>query len=246
MLLEARGLVAGYSGQAVLPPVDIQVRRGQIWALVGRNGGGKSTLLRSMLGLLPPVAGTLVRGPGLVMAYVPQRGDYDLSVPARVIDFIRAGADSGWTFLRPGYVRQREAVVQRAMADAQVSSLAERQFAELSEGQKQRVLIARALVVEPHLLVLDEPTSAMDIMAERMIFELLCSLARLRGFGVMMAIHNLAFVPEFATHAVLVDSDENLVVQGTTEQIMASPEFSERYGMVVDGCGPLVHPPHHS
>jgi zinc transport system ATP-binding protein len=229
-LIALRGLALGYGGRAILPPLDAEIRAGETWALVGRNGSGKTTLLRTLLGLLPRVGGRVERHPGLCVTYVPQRGDYDLTVPARVHDFVRAGLDRGWTFLRPGRVWRHRAAIDAAMAETDVARIAGARFAELSEGQKQRVLIARALVSDPQVLVLDEPTSAMDPVAERAVFELLDRLRRARGLALVMASHQMSFLPAFATHAIFVDRDHGVVRAGTAAEVASDEHFRSHYG----------------
>ena len=229
-ILEAHGLEVGYGHRAILPPLDLQLAPEETWALVGRNGGGKSTLLRTLLGLLPPLGGALERRPGSVLSYVPQRGDYDLSVPARVIDFVRGGADRGWSFLRPGWLRAQRGAVEEAVESTNIGALLRRPFGELSEGQKQRVLIARALVARPDLMILDEPTSAMDPLAERAIFQLLAELRQRRGLTVVMASHQMSFIPDFASHAIFVDSDEGVMEVGTARAIASNQHFLHHFG----------------
>ena len=228
-----QGVEAGYSGRGILPALDLRIAPGETWALIGRNGAGKSTLLRTILGLQPSVAGTVVRDEAERVSYVPQRGDYDLSIPARVIDVVRSGADCGWSFLRPTYLRQRAAIIDKALADTLTAPLARQQFNELSEGQKQRVLIAKALASEPTLVVLDEPTSAMDPIAERGVFELIDRLRRERNLAILIASHTMSFVPMYATHAILVDADDRLVLSGTVDEVLRSDELHERYGFIV-------------
>lgn len=233
-LLALRGVRVGYAGRPILPALDLEVRRGEVWALVGRNGAGKTTLMRTMLGLLPPVEGRVATGPGLRRAYVPQRGDYDLTVPARVIDFARGGTDVGWSFLRPWHGQAEKARVADAMARTDTTRLAHRAFATLSEGQKQRVLIARALCSEPALLVLDEPTSAMDPDNEAAVFALLDRLRRELRVAIVIASHQLAFVPRYATHIALVDRDDGVALSGAAPEILGGPVFRHRYGVLLD------------
>lgn len=229
-LLEARELAVGYGRKALLPPLEIAVREGEVWALVGRNGAGKTTLLRTLLGLLPPVHGTVTKAPGATVGYVPQRNEMDLSVPTRVIDLVRTGRDAGFSFLNPFYGVQQWAAVDRAMEDAGVSGLARQPFATLSEGQKQRVLLARALVSAPKLLVLDEPTSAMDVESERAVFSLLAALKESRSLAVLLISHDIERVLAFATHLVHVDKDLGVARAGDVASVSRSQPFLRQYG----------------
>ena len=101
VVLAARALEVGYRGRALLPPVDFEMRPGQLWGLIGPNGAGKTTLLRTLLGLQPRVAGELERGDGVRVAYVPQREDAGPGVPGRAKDVVADGLDRGWSFLDP-------------------------------------------------------------------------------------------------------------------------------------------------
>lgn len=229
-LLSARELIVGYAGVAVLPAVDLQIRPGELWGLVGANGAGKSTLLRTLLGLLPRVGGVVDRASGLRTGYVPQRSELDMTGPRRVVDVVRGGAEQGWSFLSPlAPLRAREAV-RRALRDAHAEALAGAQLSELSEGQKQRVLLARALASEPAVLVLDEPTSAMDGRTERAVYTVLQELRAARSLAVLMVSHHVALLAEHATHLVLVDREDGLALVGPAATVAASEAFTERWG----------------
>ncbi|MBT9559292.1 MAG: ATP-binding cassette domain-containing protein [Myxococcales bacterium] len=256
-LLEARALDVGYGGRALLPTLDLRIDAGQTWAVLGRNGGGKSTLLRTLVGSQRPVRGAVHRY-GTALSYVPQRHSTDAFLPARVIDVVTAGRDSGWSFLVPGALRDlvhliaarrhqpqggcggdapsgREAVdehdaVAEAIAETALDSVRYRRFSELSEGQKQRALIARALVSSPRLIVLDEPTSAMDIVSEDAIFELLEHLRRDHHMTLLVATHQLHFLDRFATHALLVDKDTRTLEAGVASELSSSAAFARHYG----------------
>ncbi len=232
-LLVGRALRVGHARTPLLPPVDVSVRKGEVWALVGRNGAGKTTMLRTLLGLLPPVAGEVRVGARVSVGYVPQREDVDLSVPTRVIDLVRTGRDVGWSFLRPLHGIAQRALVERALQDSQTRELAHVQLAELSEGQKQRVLLARALVCAPELLVLDEPTSAMDVHSEQAVFDLLRALQQQRALAVLLISHDIERVLRFATHLIYVDKDLHVVEVGTNEEVCRTAPFRRQYGALL-------------
>ena len=223
-------LRVGYRGKALLPPIACEMRAGEVWALVGRNGAGKSTLLKTLLGVQAPVGGGFRWRAGARISYVPQRDDVDATIPGRVIDMVRAGVDRGWSFTRPAWQRRFDAQVEQALRDAEIEELQNASFGEISEGQKQRALIARALVGEPEALVLDEPTSAMDPMAEAAMFCLLRELRNRLGLTVLVATHQLRLLPMLATHAIYVDSDDGMVECGVGKKVAAAASFERRYG----------------
>lgn len=229
-LLRLDALEVGFGGRPILPPVALEVRPGEVWALAGRNGSGKTTLMRTVLGLLPVVGGELTRAAELRLAYVPQRGQLDLSVPTRVIDHVRGGADPGWSFIDPTHRRRSRKRVEAALAATDTAALAGRRLAQLSEGQKQRVFVARALVAEPTLMVLDEPTSAMDPVAETAVFELLAGLVAERGVALLVASHTMSFVPRYASHCCFLDRERALVRTGAAGDVLADEAFVHQYG----------------
>ncbi|MEY3013073.1 MAG: hypothetical protein RIT45_1808 [Pseudomonadota bacterium] len=231
-LLAAEKLVVGYHDHGILPGIDFDLAPGDCWALIGRNGGGKSSLMRTLLGLQPAVYGRVARRAALRIAYVPQRSHFDLSVPARVFDFVGGGLDTGWRFLRPWTTRAERARVGRALELTDAVALAREPFSALSEGQKQRVLIARALVSDPELLVLDEPTSAMDPMNEAAVFALLSQLCLREpaAMSVLLASHQMSFLPDYASHALLVDKDLGIAMAGAQAEVFCSSAFERIYG----------------
>jgi ABC-type Mn2+/Zn2+ transport system ATPase subunit len=228
--LTCQALQVGYGTSPLLPAFDMQVCAGEVWALVGRNGSGKSTLLRTLLGELRPVTGRYSVTPDASLAHVAQRGSHDLCVPARAWDMVEGGVDRGWGFLR---WRGREALVRRALSEVGAEALAKEPFAHLSEGQKQRILMARALASGPDVLLLDEPTSAMDPMAEREIFDLIDALRVSHGLAVIIASHSMAVLPAIATHVVFLDRDDQIALTGERCQVLSDPRFQARYGKVV-------------
>lgn len=231
-LLRADRLVVGWSGRGLLPAVDLAVRPGEIWGLVGRNGNGKSTLIKTLIGILPPVSGSVAPAKGERqgrLGYVPQRSDWEGAVPARVIDIALSGLDTGYSVLWPWRGRAAKKRALEALVETHAEDLAKRRFSTLSEGQKQRVWLARALVSSPEVLILDEPTSALDALAERHTFEVLTELARTRRLAVIIASHHLGFLVSRATHLIYVDRDEGLVVAGKKDVVLAAPSIRRRH-----------------
>lgn len=229
-LVTAEALRVGYHGQAILPPMDFSMGGCEFWALIGRNGSGKTTLLRTMLGLLPRIDGELRMMPGLRMGYVPQRSTLDTSVPMRVIDLVRSGLDRGWSFLDPLLHRKEHDRVERVLEETQLTALARRQYRTLSEGQKQRALLARVMVGEPQLLVLDEPTSAMDAVAEEAAFGLVERLKETHDLAVIVVSHHLKVIRSRASHILFVDIDDSIVLAGSLDEVSEAEAFQRRYG----------------
>ena len=232
-LLGVDDLVVGYRGAALLPPISMVVRPGERWVIVGRNGSGKSTFLKTILGLLAPVAGRVLKDPALRVAYLPQRHGLDSVVPFRAIDLVTEGLDRGWSFLMPRRAGYR-ARVRAAMARTGVEAFARSRFDDLSEGQKQRVLLARALVGEPSVIFLDEPTSAMDLVAQQTTLDILDDLRLMHQTAVVMVTHHLSSGLSNADKALFLDAEHGVVACGTVQQILADPTFEYHFGGLVD------------
>lgn len=228
-VLAADDLRIGWNGRALLPPLDFAIHEGELWGLVGRNGAGKSTLLRTLLGVHAPLAGRVARAARGRIGYVPQRSEWESAVPARVIDIAAGGLDAGWRALLPFRPAGSHERTLRALGAAQAGDLAYRRYTALSEGQKQRVWLARALVSDPRILVLDEPTSALDPAAERAVFDLLGELIAQRKMAVLIASHQLGLLFSRATHLVFVDRDESVALAGPRAEVLAHPVVRRRH-----------------
>jgi ABC-type Mn2+/Zn2+ transport system ATPase subunit len=243
-LIRTRDLVVGHGKHGILPALGLDVRRGELWGIIGRNGAGKTTLLRTLLGLQPPVRGAVERAPGARVAYVPQRSAMDPLVPARAKDLIVEGSDRGLSFLRPLRTREARERIARAIEATDTAPLLRRRYRELSEGEKQRVLLARALAGAPDLLMLDEPTSAMDLVAERMVIETLDALRRRLGLGIALVTHHVGIVTTFADRLLFLDSDDHVAIAGSVRDVIADPVFARRYGAVIADRGAIsARPP---
>jgi zinc transport system ATP-binding protein len=227
--LRCERLVVGHAGRALLPPCDLEIRRGKLTMVLGRNGAGKSTFFRTVLGLMPPVSGRVVRAPNVRLAYVGQALILDRILPLRARDVVGWGALGGWNFQGPPD-GATQAVWQRALGEAGASELAERNFHDLSEGQKQRVLLARMLAANPDVGFLDEPTAAMDAVAEEEATEHLARLAHERGLAIVVISHVLGLASRLADEIVFLDRDDSVVVTGPPAVVFTHPSFQRQFG----------------
>ncbi|MCZ7586761.1 MAG: metal ABC transporter ATP-binding protein [Deltaproteobacteria bacterium] len=195
----------GYDGRPVLEHVDFQVQRGDFLSIVGPNGGGKTTLLKLILGLVQPTAGTvrvLGERPETArkrLGYMPQHHHLDDRFPMRALDVVLLGR------IRPigPFGRKDRERAETALAEVGLQGSEHRLFAELSGGQKQRVLIARALAADPEILLLDEPTAHLDYRVEADFYDLLRGLSR--KLTVLLVSHDLAFVSKSVESVVCVN-----------------------------------------
>jgi zinc transport system ATP-binding protein len=234
-LVRCENLVIGYAGKALLPGIDLSLRRGQLWAVVGRNGSGKSTWLKTVLGIQRPIAGHVVRSASDRFAYVAQAAELDPILPVQSRDVVMWGRLRGWSFLRPVASRDDRARCADSLAHAEAADLTRRRYGELSVGQKQRVLFARMLATEAECVFLDEPTAAMDLVAERDVMERLAHLAREHHRAVVLVTHYVGLVARYADRMLFLDVDNGIVMAGETAAVMRERAFRDRYGRVLEG-----------
>jgi zinc transport system ATP-binding protein len=228
LLVRCKALEVGYAGRSILPPITLSIQRGEFWAVIGRNGSGKTTWLRTLLGLQPAVGGSVERISALRLSYLPQRSAIDELYPLLAREVVGMGMLRQWSFFRLPAARQ--ARVREALEEMGVRELQDRPFRQLSEGQKQRILFARLAASGAALAILDEPTSAMDLVAEREAFELIDKARKRHRLAVLVVSHYLGVAKEFADRAILLDRDLPAVVTGTPDEVFEHPAFRRRYG----------------
>jgi zinc transport system ATP-binding protein len=233
VLLRASSLSVGFGRRTILPPIDFEIRRGEILGVVGRNGAGKTTLFRTLLGLHPALGGLIERPPTTVVGYVPQRHSIDPLVPTRAGDLIAEGTEQGLSFLRFFKSTEAKARVARAIDVTGSAPFLRQRYGNLSEGQKQRVLLARAIAGGADLLVLDEPTSAMDAVAEQEVVQILVKLQQRFSIGILLVSHHLGMLVSMVDRLLFLDADDAIVVSGTAAHVTSHPTFIERYGAVL-------------
>ena len=242
-LIEATGLAAGYDGTAAISGVGFSLLPGETVALLGPNGGGKTTLLRAVLGELRIVAGTLrVRA---TCGAVPQTERSRLDYPVSALDVTTMGTLAGLPWWRRPGRREREAA-RRALAQVGLGGLAEETFGRLSSGQRQRVLIARALVQGAGVLLLDEPFSGLDRASAERLEALIAELAG-EGRGVVIATHDLE---QARACDLVLCLNERQVACGRPDAVLADLDVLEAtYGgaiVEIPGSGErAILPPHH-
>jgi ABC-type Mn2+/Zn2+ transport system ATPase subunit len=230
-ILTARTLSFGYHRRAVLQGLSFDVHRGEILGIVGPNGCGKTTLLRTILGLLEPLHGQVERQAGLTISYVPQRDRIDTILPITALEVVLMGRAARAGPLRRVRHTDRDAGF-RALGLLGAESLSQQLFRNLSGGQQQRVLLARALAADhTDLLVLDEPTSGMDAASEAAIIEFLHNLNRTEGVTMLIVTHMLPIVLNLATSIMLLGT--NTILHGTVDEVLREERLSELYEVPV-------------
>jgi manganese/zinc/iron transport system ATP- binding protein len=230
--VEVADLTVAYREQPVLWDVDLDVPTGVLMAVVGPNGAGKTTLIKAILGLVRPAAGRiLVRGRPYAaerraVAYVPQRGTVDWDFPTSVLDVVLMGRYGavGWV-RRPGR-RERERA-RDALAQVGMDALADRQISQLSGGQQQRVFLARALVQDAEVYLMDEPFQGVDATTERAVVELLREL-RAQRKTVVAVHHDLQTVREYFDWVTLLNVRR--VASGPVDEVFTDENLRVTYG----------------
>lgn len=233
-LLECRAVSCGYAGREVLGNVNLQVESGESVALLGPNGTGKSTLLKTIAKTLAPMSGAIhlsgdplerlsFGGAARRVAFVPQEEPAHFPFPVREVVALGRIARSTGIF----DTEEDQQAATDAMTEADCLHLAARPITELSGGEKQRVLIARALAQQAPLLLLDEPTSHLDV-AHQLSVSALVRRRIEQGDGVLTAVHDLNLASSLATRAVLLSGGE-VVLDGPVEEVLRSPSLDEVY-----------------
>jgi len=228
-VIEIEKLSFAYDGFTVLQDVTLSIKGREFICMVGPNGGGKTTLLKLVLGLLKPVSGTIkVFGQPAEQArhrigYVPQHAMVDPEFPVTALDVVLMGRINRKK--RFGlFSKSDTAAAREALGTMELADFAGRPFSGLSGGQRQRVLIARALVGDPELLLLDEPTASLDLHVENEFYEMLREINK--RLTVIIVSHDLGFVTPFATSVVCVK--KTVAIHPTSE--ISGAKISELYG----------------
>lgn len=220
-LIEAKGMTVALAGQVVLRDVDFHVDPGEIVTIVGPNGSGKSTLLRTLIGALRPEAGEIRRKPDLRLGYVPQKLQIDATLPLTVGRFLSLPR------------RIAAAQAQAALDEAGAGTLTDRPMADLSGGQFQRVLLARAVLNRPQILILDEPTQGLDQPGQAAFYRRIAALRRDLGCAVLMVSHELHVVMSATDRVICLNG--HVCCEGTPEVVTAAPAWRELFGTGTGG-----------
>ncbi|WP_127901804.1 metal ABC transporter ATP-binding protein [Solirhodobacter olei] len=228
-LIEAKGLTVRFGGATVLEAVNFAVEPGEIVTVVGPNGSGKSTLLRALLGIVPST-GEVRRKPGLRIGYVPQRLHIDRGLPMPVGRFLSLPR------------RRGAAEVAAALARVGLPGAEARAMADLSGGQFQRVLLARALLMAPEILILDEPTQGLDQPGEAGFYRLIDEVRREMGCAVLMVSHDLHVVMAASDRVICLNG--HVCCEGTPQVVSNAPEYRALFGLGTQGALALYRHAH--
>jgi len=203
-------------GRDILNHVDLEVRKGEIVTLIGPNGSGKTTLARILLGLLAPTAGRVHRPAGLRIGYMPQNLTVDPILPLTVARFLTLGG------------RAKRPALAAILAEVGAAHVIDSPIQDISGGERQRVLLARALLRKPDLLVLDEPVQGVDVTGQAELYDLIGGLRRSRDCGILLISHDLHFVMAATDQVVCLN--HHVCCAGHPEAVSRDPAYAELFG----------------
>jgi len=214
-LLQLEKVSLSLRQQTLLSEIDLNLARREIMTIIGPNGAGKSTLLRIALGLQRPDSGSVTRAPGLRIGYMPQRLSINPLMPISVSRFLRMS-------------QQRRCSIKQALSRTGIAHLADRPLHDISGGETQRVLLSRALLAEPELLVLDEPAQGVDITGQTELYELIGELRDQLGCAVLMVSHDLHWV--MAQTDTVICLNQHVCCHGHPETVSNDPAYLSLFG----------------
>jgi ABC-type Mn2+/Zn2+ transport system ATPase subunit len=229
-LIRLEDVTIGYENKGILGSLNLSIERGQFWGILGQNGGGKSTLLKTLLGLLPPVSGNIKSEDRIVFGYVPQNEKFDPIFPISVEEIVSMGRYSKVPAGKR-LTKSDKDFVMLSLEKVGISHLSNRTFRSLSGGEKQRALLARAISGEPGILVLDEPTASVDVKGEAQIMELLQKIRSADGLTVLMVSHFLNTVTNYADMIILIDKDTGYFRAGERGEVLTEDNLSKFFGL---------------
>lgn len=229
-LVEVEDLSVVYGAQSVLSRVSLRIEPGEIVTIIGPNGSGKTSLLRAIIGAVTPAKGRITRAAGVRFGYVPQRLHIDPTLPITVARFLQL----------PGGVAPTDIV--RALSEAGVPDLSSRQMSQLSGGQFQRVLLARALIGKPDLLLLDEATQGLDQPGSAAFYRQIEEVRRSTGCAVLMISHELHVVMSASDRVICLNG--HVCCEGTPAIVATAPEYRALFGTGTGGAFALYQHDH--
>ena len=232
MLIEVQNLCVGYGNKEVLRNVNLSLNKNEIVTIVGPNGSGKTTLFKSIIGSTPISSGKVLIRPNLKIGYVPQVLNIDRSLPLTVERFLSL----------ENRRHKREALSAQQVLDS--NDLLFKQISTLSAGQLQRVLLARALVNKPDVLLLDEATRGLDQPGSAAFYRKIEEIRNTTGCAILMISHDLHVVMSASNRVICLNG--HICCQGEPQSVASSPEYKAMFGSNVDGTLALYQHNHNN
>ncbi|UCB54097.1 MAG: ATP-binding cassette domain-containing protein [Thiotrichales bacterium] len=232
LLLSAEDLAYTVRGHSILESVSLKLHQDEIVTLIGPNGAGKTSLVRILLGLKRATNGQVYTRPGLKIGYVPQRLHIDPVLPLRVRDFLLTAG------------RFNDPQLLRVLEEVRMPHLLTSALQTLSGGEFQRILLARALLHQPDVLVLDEPAQGVDIIGQQALYQTIKQIRDRHACGVLMVSHDLHLVMASADQVICLN--KHICCTGHPDDVSAHPEYLKIFGQAMEGLAPYSHHHDHS
>ena len=229
-LIRTRALTVRHGGITAIENVDFEIDAGEIVTIVGPNGSGKSTFVKTLLGILSPTEGFVERKPDLTIGYVPQELSIDQTMPLTVERFLGLPK------------RQPKDEIAKVLEQVGAIGLEQRQVTALSGGQFQRILLARAVLMNPDILILDEPTQNLDQPGAAGFYRLVEDVRRRLGCAVLLVSHDLHVVMGASDRVICMNG--HICCQGRPENVLVHPEYRELFGGGADDALALYRHEH--
>ena len=225
-IIEVKNLGIAFNQKPVLKNITFEINQGDILAIIGPNGSGKTLLVRSILGLNANYTGEIIWHSRPETSYVPQKMVFEKGFPLTVKEFFLFEIGRNMSFWKPSYKMELE--IKKRLDEVRMGHLINHRLGDLSQGEAQRMFIARSLLEQPQLIFFDEPAAGIDISTEETVYNLLYDLYQKMNLTMVLVSHELSVVYRFATKVVCLNKD--LICQGTPQEVLTPETLKELYG----------------
>lgn len=230
-LISVKNLTVSFDNREVLSQATFDINQGDILAVIGPNGSGKTVLIKSILGLNQNYTGEIIWHHRPETSYVPQKMVFEKGFPLTVKEFFLFEITRNMSFWSPG--KKAEEEIKRQLETVKIGHLINHRLGDLSGGELQRMFIARSLLENPKIIFFDEPAAGIDISTEETVYNLLYDLYQKMGLTIVLVSHELSVVYRFATKVVCLN--KNLICHGTPQEVLTPETLKELYGHHVSG-----------
>jgi zinc transport system ATP-binding protein len=234
VLASLKNISLQLNDQQILKDISLEIKKGEITTLIGPNGGGKTSIARILIGILKPSSGKVFIQKNTKIGYIPQRLEIEKTIPLRVIDFLKLSTQTN----------SEEQLITIAKKVG-INNILQKSLHQISGGQMQKTLLARALMNNPEILVLDEPTSNMDISAQAEFYDLIEAISKQEHCAILLISHDLHIVMQKTNQVICVN--HHICCEGSPESINSHPEYLSLFSQrgKLDKVNNIAIYPHH-